>query len=64
MKLLLTTLTIIAVLGSHRLAGDEPDRAVDFRNDLIPVLTKHGCNAGACHGAAIPNPILTRSFDT
>ncbi len=26
---------------------------VDFRNDLIPVLTKNGCNAGACHGAAI-----------
>ncbi len=31
-------------------AGEE---FVDFRNDLIPVLTKHGCNAGACHGAAI-----------
>lgn len=26
---------------------------VDFANDLIPVLTKHGCNSGACHGAAI-----------
>ncbi|MFK7821667.1 MAG: DUF1553 domain-containing protein [Planctomycetaceae bacterium] len=26
---------------------------VDFRNDLIPVFTKNGCNAGACHGAAI-----------
>ncbi len=26
---------------------------VDFRHDLIPVLTKVGCNAGACHGAAI-----------
>ena len=25
----------------------------DFQNDLIPVLTKNGCNAGACHGAAI-----------
>ena len=25
---------------------------VDFENDLIPVFTKFGCNAGACHGAA------------
>ena len=30
--------------------ADEP---VDFHNDVIPLLTKHGCNAGACHGAAI-----------
>ena len=25
---------------------------VDFENDLIPIFTKFGCNAGACHGAA------------
>lgn len=25
---------------------------VDFVNDIIPVLTKVGCNAGACHGSA------------
>lgn len=34
----------------------EPPRrraGVEFTNDLIPVLTKNGCNAGACHGAAI-----------
>ena len=24
----------------------------NFRNDVIPVLTKMGCNSGACHGAA------------
>ncbi len=30
--------------------ADEP---IDFHNDVIPLLTKHGCNAGACHGAAI-----------
>jgi hypothetical protein len=28
----------------------EPE--VSFRNDVIPVLTRGGCNAGACHGAA------------
>ena len=25
---------------------------VDFENDLIPIFTKFGCNAGACHGSA------------
>ncbi len=25
---------------------------IDFTNDVIPLLTKHGCNAGACHGSA------------
>ena len=25
---------------------------IDFENDLIPVFTKFGCNAGACHGSA------------
>jgi hypothetical protein len=26
---------------------------VDFDTEVIPVLTKAGCNAGACHGAAV-----------
>lgn len=30
-----------------------PDETVDFKNDLIPMLTKLGCNAGKCHGSAI-----------
>ncbi|MCA9173707.1 MAG: DUF1553 domain-containing protein [Planctomycetales bacterium] len=25
---------------------------VDFDHDIVPVLTKAGCNSGACHGAA------------
>ena len=24
----------------------------DFATEIIPVLTKAGCNSGACHGAA------------
>lgn len=28
------------------------DAALDFDTDIIPVLTKSGCNSGACHGAA------------
>jgi len=29
------------------------DDVIDFENDVVPILTKAGCNAGACHGAAI-----------
>jgi len=28
------------------------DHPMSFRNDVMPVLTKAGCNTGACHGAA------------
>lgn len=31
----------------------EKREAVEFENDLIPVFTKMGCNAGKCHGSAI-----------
>src|SRR5688572_9707001 len=34
------------------LLAAEPQRPVDFDTEIIPVLTKAGCNAGACHGAA------------
>ncbi len=27
-------------------------RGIDFDTEIIPILTKSGCNAGACHGAA------------
>jgi hypothetical protein len=40
-------------VASH--AAPAPVRAiapVSFRNQVIPVLTKAGCNSGACHGAA------------
>jgi hypothetical protein len=28
------------------------DRPVDFANEVVPVFTKFGCNAGGCHGKA------------
>ncbi|WP_167546853.1 DUF1549 and DUF1553 domain-containing protein [Stieleria maiorica] len=31
--------------------GSQP--AIDFDTQIVPVLTRFGCNAGACHGAAI-----------
>ena len=29
-----------------------PAHAVDFPTEILPVLTRAGCNAGACHGSA------------
>src|SRR6186997_548395 len=28
------------------------DRPLNFANDIVPIFTKAGCNAGACHGKA------------
>ena len=46
--------SLAAVLAAR---GPEPAApsavpAVSFRNHVLPVLTKVGCNSGACHGAA------------
>ena len=42
-----------AVLIMLLAIGAEPDASnVDFDTRVIPVLTKAGCNTGACHGAA------------
>ena len=51
--------------GHHQCYGAGTDRCVvvhvknarrrmywSFRNDVIPVMSKVGCNSGACHGAA------------
>ena len=62
LTLIILTLFVVSTLfgpvhQNTSVANDEPsglatsDR-VDFENDLIPVFTKFGCNAGACHGAA------------
>src|SRR5437868_7197892 len=37
--------------ASVRVRGAGAPSAWRFRNDVIPVLTKMGCNSGACHGA-------------
>ena len=51
-------LIVSPLIGSAGLAQESrsrtrPTAPVDFENDLIPVFTRFGCNAGACHGAAI-----------
>jgi hypothetical protein len=36
----------VEVQGSHE------DSPLNFRNDILPIFTKVGCNTGKCHGAA------------
>ena len=41
------------LVASHAATAPVSEVAtVSFRNQVIPVLTKAGCNSGACHGAA------------
>jgi len=50
--------TVTATLGGLSASAPVSARNIDqtpkwsFRNHVIPVLTKTGCNLGACHGAA------------
>ncbi|MCA9092471.1 MAG: DUF1549 domain-containing protein [Planctomycetaceae bacterium] len=46
---------LFLALHSTALANDPPEdspRPVSFVNDVIPVLTKAGCNVGVCHAKA------------
>jgi Protein of unknown function (DUF1553)/Protein of unknown function (DUF1549) len=44
--------TVIFVDGRvcRAASPDRGPRAVSFRNEVVPLLTKLGCNQGACHG--------------
>jgi len=50
--------TINAIAGGHRASAPLSVKSYDdiatwsFRNDVLPVMTKVGCNSGPCHGAA------------
>ncbi len=50
--------TVTAVVSSHRamvpveIKQYSAPFAWSFRNDVLPVMTKMGCNSGPCHGAA------------
>ena len=39
------------LLAATIVAGEAP--VVDFDTQVVPILTKAGCNAGACHGSAV-----------
>src|SRR5262249_13265891 len=52
------TTTILVQLGNDKLevpvtvSGFGKGRPIDFRTEVMPLLSKHGCNAGGCHGKA------------
>src|SRR5262249_17160106 len=35
-----------------RVSGFSTGRAIDFRTEIVPLLSRLGCNAGGCHGKA------------
>ena len=41
-------LILLGLVVTGSLHADEP---ISFVNDVQPILTKLGCNQGACHGA-------------
>lgn len=42
--------TLAALLALAMVAADGPKAAPSFANDVVPVLTRLGCNSGSCHG--------------
>ncbi len=56
---------VIAVGALTKIAAaatvDAPEH-VDFSRDIIPLLTRAGCNSGACHGAAAGRGYLRLSL--
>lgn len=47
----LSTLAILLMLVSATATASEPAHDVSFTNDIVPILSKAGCNGGGCHGA-------------
>jgi hypothetical protein len=41
------------VTVSAEVAAFESGRRIDFANEVVPVLTRFGCNSGGCHGKAL-----------
>ena len=55
MRRLAAVLFLLGLLAATpRVVADDPAPPAgwSFRNHVLPVLTRAGCNAGACHGAA------------
>jgi len=46
--------TVSPLSATEPAVPDRPEAAiaspVDFNNQVVPILTKHGCNGGGCHG--------------
>ena len=51
----LTVLVLLVVTFlSYVAAADEaaPPRRFNFENDIVPILSRYGCNSSGCHGKA------------
>ncbi len=51
---LLLAAASVTLAAPHKADTRKPivQKPVSFINDVVPILTRAGCNAGACHGAA------------
>lgn len=48
---------VISINGQERrvpvqVSGFAAGRSVDFATDIVPILSRYGCNSGGCHGKA------------
>ncbi|MFT5468848.1 MAG: hypothetical protein ACI8UO_003960 [Verrucomicrobiales bacterium] len=48
----LTIWNLVALLSPTLLLSSEGPEAPSFRQDVMPILFRAGCNAGTCHGSA------------
>lgn len=43
---------VTAQIGESAAARIEPARLYNFENDIVPILSRYGCNSSGCHGKA------------
>ena len=53
----ITTMLLLAIAGESALVGRAEERALtsrhwNFENDIVPILSRYGCNTSGCHGKA------------
>ncbi len=50
--LILTAAVLLLSEASSASTAVAADERVSFLNDIVPILTRYGCNSGGCHGKA------------
>ena len=51
MKCLIALALALLIIALPLRASTDENSKVSFRHDVMPVLSKAGCNGGGCHGA-------------
>jgi hypothetical protein len=51
-RLAVVALVVVAATGFSKTSVRADDRPISFVNEVMPVLTKSGCNIGVCHAKA------------